>query len=64
MIAVCWSFGSESKTCLDISSGSNTKKKPLLRPVVRLLAISSSRNEIRLVEVVMATSIVPVCIAA
>ena len=30
------------------------KKKPLLRPVVRLLAISSSRNEIRLVEDVMA----------
>ncbi len=64
MIAVCWSLGRESKTCLDIRRGSKTKKKPLLRPVVRAFAISSRRKEMRLVDVVMATSIVPVCIAA
>ena len=36
----------------------------LLRPLVRCLAISSSLNEMKLVDDVIAASIAPVCIAA
>src|SRR5262245_61506936 len=64
MIMSCWSFGSESNTCFDMITGSSMYQYDLPRPEVRLLAISSSRNEIRLVEDVMPASHAPVCMAA
>ncbi len=57
-------MGSASKICFDMITGSNMNQYDLPRPVVRLLATSSSRNEIRLVEEVIAASQAPVCIAA
>ena len=63
-MAFWWAGGRLSNTCLDISSGSNMNQKLPLRPVATALLISSSRKEIRLVELVTAASSDPVCIAA
>ncbi len=64
MMMSCWFFGSFAKTSFDIISGSSMNQYVLLRPVVRYFAISSSLNEMKLVDDVIAASIAPVCIAA